>query len=249
MISLEGKNILVTGASSGIGKAVAITCAQLGAKVLVSGRDAVRLNETLLSMHGTGHAMCCADLCKEQEIEALAEACNELQGVVHAAGIIYPLPAKFIRNKHLREVMQVNYEGPVILMSALLARKKVSAGASLVFISSVSAHHSYAAGALYTASKSALEAYAQTLAIEYAAKKIRVNVLSPGLVRTPILEQTMQASGPEQVAAHERKYPLGFGEPKDVAEAAAYFLSDSARWITGQNLILDGGLTLGVDNG
>lgn len=244
---LQNKHILITGASSGIGKSIALLFAKQGACLTITGRDASRLEETRLAcdVFKTCKAIT-ADLTDLKAIDELVARLPELDGVVHAAGIIYPLPVKFIGSKHIQEAFSINYQAPVLLMSGLFRSRKVSNGASIIFISSVSVSHPYAGGALYVSSKAALNAYARTIAVEYANKHIRSNLLSPGLVRTPILEQTIAASGPDKLKEFERAYPLGFGEPEDVAEAALFFISERSKWITGQELIMDGGLTLGV---
>ena len=236
---------MVTGASSGIGKAIAVRASELGAIVVLTARDQQRLSESLNELSGEGHTIITADLTNEEQLQQLAGEIPELDGIVHAAGIVFPLPVKFIRHKHLKEVMAINFEAPVVLTSLLIKAGKLNQGISIVVLSSVSSQFPYFGGSLYVASKAALEAWSRNLALELAPQKGRVNALSPGLVRTRILEQTIDASTPEEVAKYESSYPLGFGNPEDVAAAAMFFLSDQSKWITGQNLILDGGLTLG----
>lgn len=245
MFDLSNKTILVTGASGGIGRAIAIRCSNLGAKMIITGRDRKKLNDTFLLLTGSNHKQIAADLTQENECEALASQTGIVNGIVHAAGIIFPLPVKFIKEKHLKEVFPINYNAAVLLTSALLKKSLIEKKSSLVFISSVSSKHPYFGGAIYISTKAALEAYALNLALELANQHTRVNVLSPGLVKTAILEQTLAASEDQKSAEYEKRYPLGFGEPDDVAAFASFLLSDQTKWVTGQNIILDGGLTLG----
>jgi NAD(P)-dependent dehydrogenase (short-subunit alcohol dehydrogenase family) len=244
-VELKGKTILITGASGGIGSAVARICDAEGASLVLHGRNEDRLNELQKSLKGNTHKLFLADLDDESRISQLSEQVGELDGIVHCAGIVLPVPVKFIREKHLKEVFRINLESPVLLTSSLFHQKKINNGASIVFISSVSSEHPYFGGGLYVASKAGLEAFSRTIALEYASKKIRSNVVAPGLVRTAIFEATEAAASEEEMKKYELQYPLGFGEPEDVANAVAFFLSDRSKWITGTKLTIDGGLTLG----
>jgi len=244
MINLINHTILVTGASSGIGRQVAIDCAKAGARLIITGRDIEKLNETVSLLEGENHLSIVADLTDEKQLETIVNSIDKINGLVHSAGIIYPLPVKFIRQKHIDEVMNINFNAPVKLTSLLLKNGKLDKKSSIVFISSVSTKHPYFGGALYVSSKSAIEAYAKTLALELANDKTRVNVVSPALVKTDIWKKTIEASGESNVEEYEKQYPLGFGEPEDVSNMITFFLSNDSRWITGQNIIMDGGLTL-----
>jgi NAD(P)-dependent dehydrogenase (short-subunit alcohol dehydrogenase family) len=244
IISLSGKTILVTGASSGIGKEAAVLSSKLEAKVVITGRSEERLNETYTQLEGGAHYKFTADLSKEENISRFCDGLPMLDGIVHSAGIVKPFPVKYIQKKHINEVLDINYTAPVLLTSYLLKAKKINQGASLVFISSVSSTHPYLGGALYVSSKAAIEAYCKTVALELAPVKIRANIISPGLVKTAILANTEAASGKEEIERHEKFYPLGFGEPVDVANMITFLLSDAAKWITGTNIIMDGGLLL-----
>lgn len=247
IIDLSHQNLLVTGASSGIGRAICIAAAQAGANIYAAARHTDRLAETLSLLPSNGgqiHQAIAADLTQENDLSQLIAALPPLNGVVHAAGIVKPLPVKYIVPKHIDEVFGINYKAAVCLTAQLFKRQKIADGASLVFISSISSQHPYMGGALYVSTKAALEAFCRTVALEYAAKRIRANCLLPGLVQTSILEQTRLSMSPEQFAAIEQHYPLGLGKPQDIANAALFFLSDAARWITGTTLVMDGGLTL-----
>lgn len=243
MIELKNKTILVTGASSGIGKATAILCDQLGANLIITGKNAEELNKTKAVLKNKKEAYS-ADLSNEDGINQLIAILPAIDGFVHCAGIIKPLPIKFLKGKHIDEIFKINFSSAVLLSSGLLSSKKLKDGASVVFISSVSAEHPYTGGSLYTASKAALQSFATGLALETSSKKIRVNTISPALIRTKIWDQAEQIYSKEEVAEIESRYPLGIGEPIDVANTIAFLLSASSKWITGSVIKMDGGLLL-----
>jgi NAD(P)-dependent dehydrogenase (short-subunit alcohol dehydrogenase family) len=241
---LTNRTIFVTGASSGIGRQVAISCSAMGAKVIITGRDEKRLNETFTQLKGQGHSKFLCDLMDEKQRNELTGALSTVDGVVHSAGVVMPIPVKFIAEKHLRYVMGLNFESAVLLVSGLLKNKKLNDGASLIFFSSISVNYPYAGGATYSASKGAIEAYSKNLALEIIQKKMRSNVIVPAMVKTPLYEETKEQSMYRSPEEYESKYPLGLGMPEDVANAAIYLLSDASRWVTGINLILDGGFSI-----
>jgi len=243
MIELKNKTILVTGATSGIGRATAILCDQLGANVIITGRSVEELNKTKAVLKNKTEAHT-ADLSNEEEINQLITKLPIINGFVHCAGIISPLPIKFLKAKHIDEIFKINFSSAVLISSGLLSAKKLTEGASVVFISSVSAEHPYTGGSLYTSSKAALESFAKGLALETSSKKIRVNTISPALVRTKIWDQAEQIYSKEKVSEIESRYPLGIGEPIDVANTAAFLLSAASKWITGSIIKMDGGLLL-----
>lgn len=245
-MELKGKHILVTGASSGIGRQIAIELSREGAILTVSGRKKTELEKTISSLEGKGHDHILADLTQADDIKRITTAVNALDGIVHCAGIVKPVPVKFINQQQLEEVFSINFTSVVLLNSQLLQTKKINNSASIVLISTISTLHPYFGGAIYIASKAALEGYGKTLALELASKKIRVNILQPALVRTPIYQSTIEAAfSQEEMEKYEKQYPLGIGETQDVANAACYLLSDKAKWITGTCIPMDGGLTLG----
>lgn len=241
--SLKDKQVLITGASSGIGRAIAIEVAKSGAQVTALGRNEERLAQTCAALAGSGHKVVAVDLCDAERLAEIVSELDSVDGVVHAAGITLTAPAKFITTDDFQKIMSVNVQAPIELTKLLLAKKKIRKGSSLVFISSVaSGLLPYKGQGVYAASKGALSAYAKVLALELAPRKIRSNSILPAMVRTPLLD-TM-ALDETAFAEDEKKYPLGYGEPEDVAWAAVYLLSEASRWMTGNNLVLDGGVTL-----
>lgn len=243
MIDLKGKKILVTGASSGIGRATAILCDQLGAEIILTGRNKEELSATQKTLANPSGTFI-ADLSTEAGVNELLAQVPNIDGMVHCAGIVKPIPVKYIKQKNIEEIFGINFNSAVLLSAGLLQLKKVNPAASFVFISSISSEFPYPGSALYSASKSALEAFARTFALENAAKKIRANVLSPALVKTEIWKEISASLSAEELKNVEHQYPLGIGEPADIANAAAFLLSDASRWITGTTIKMDGGLLL-----
>lgn len=241
--SLEGKTVLVTGASSGIGRATAIECSKMGATVIITGRNEGRLKETFLQLHGERHTQIIADLSDEQQLKSLVEQIPEINGIVNNAGIGKTLPFKFINKSEFDKIMGINFFASIFLTQRLYKIKKLRNSASVVFISSIATFAVGIGDSMYAASKGALNAFAKTMAAELAKQQIRVNCIQPGIVRTNIFEAGSISE--EQLKETERKYPLGrFGNPEDIAYAAIYLLSDATKWMTGTTLLIDGGLTL-----
>lgn len=241
--SLNNHCILITGASSGIGRACAIEASSLGAHCILVARNEKELKNTAKLCKGDTEIYP-TDLTNQNEIKVLVQKTQNLHGVVNCAGIISPRPVSFLKRKNLDEVFNINYFAPVLLTAELLQAKKIEAGASFVFISSISSRHPYYGATSYASSKAALEAFSRTLALEIAPKKMRSNVLMPGMVKTQMMEETKQAFGDENFKNYENSYPLGFGEVTDIANAVCFLLSDEAKWITGSELKMDGGLML-----
>ena len=244
--SLEGKFILVTGASSGIGRGTAIACAQMGAKVVLSGRNETRLQETLASLSGKGHVVLCGDLNSEETRKEIVDKMPPLNGVVYCAGISQIQTAKFIDQLSLEGIFQTNVFSPLMLNSLLLKKKKIQKNASIIFISSISGvYRSQVGEGGYGATKAALAGFAKSLALELSAQGIRVNTIHPGVVETPLLEVSNGTLGEEELETLRQKYPLKrFGKPQDIAYCAVYLLSDASGWMTGSNILIDGGFTL-----
>jgi len=240
--SLGGQRILVTGASSGLGRAIAIACAARGATLILAGRDTARLAETQAALAGEGHVEIDGDLVDDAARERLVAGAGLLDGIVHCAGISRLSPMRMVNAKHLQEVWSINYESPVLLTQRLLAKGQVAAGGSILFMSSIAAFIGVAGVGVYSGTKAALIGTMRCLAMEVVKRGIRVNCLAPTLVETPLfLEAAKMASSMEDQRA---RHPLGFGQPEDVANAAVFYLAPASRWITGTTLIMDGGLTI-----
>ena len=244
--SLEGKTILVTGASSGIGRGTAIECAKMGAKVVLSGRNEARLQETLAKLDGEEHLVLCGDLNVEETRKEIVDNMPALNGVVNCAGISQIQMAKFMDQSSLEGIFQTNVFSPLMLNTLLLKKKKIQKNSSIIFISSISGvYRSQIGEGGYGATKAALAGYAKSLALELSAQGIRVNTIHPGVVETPLLEVSNGTFGEEKLEALRQKYPLKrFGKPEDIAYAAIYLLSDASSWVTGADLKIDGGYSL-----
>lgn len=238
--SLENKTILVTGASSGIGQAVAIACAKMGATVVVTARNEARLKETLQQMPKGEHVLFLADLTKEEDIEWLVQSIPVLNGIIHCAGVGSRIPCKALDRESIASVMKPNFEAPVLLQSKILANKKISKGASVVFIASKAYELPSVGNAVYSASKGAIISYSKCLALELASRQIRVNCICPAMVWTNLILQ--DAVTKEELEEAQEAYPLKrYGKPEDVANLALYLLSDASSWMTGSAIDLTGG--------
>lgn len=238
--SLEGKTILVTGASSGIGRGIAICCAHNGATVVITGRNENRLKETLKQMPGEGHVMIVCELTQTEALKQFAAGLPQLDGIVHCAGIGQRIPVKLLTESDVDQVMNVNFKAPVLLQTALIQTKKIKKGASVVFVASIASWSPSIGNSIYSASKGAIISYANCLALELAPRKIRVNCISPAMVWTDlILKDGLEE---EQLRADENNYPLKrYGQPEDIANLAVYMLSDASIWMTGSNVKISGG--------
>lgn len=241
--SLKEKSILVTGASSGIGRAVAIECSKSGASIIASGRNQERLNQTLADLEQAGsHIGVQADLTVSEEISRLVSEIPVLDGAVFCAGINDKTLVKMIDQEKIEKMFQTNVFSQILLIKELIKKKKLNSGASLVLISSIASSYSTISNALYASSKGAVESFVRVLALELAPRKIRVNAIRPGMVETPILESYALTEGLEEF---KKQFPLGrFGRPEEIAFGVVYLLSDASQWTTGSFLTIDGGITL-----
>ena len=241
--SLEGKKILITGASSGIGKATAIECSRLGATVVLTARNEERLKEVLDDLSGEGHSYIVADINEEEQIKKIAEEVTELDGLVCNAGIGITKPVAFFKQGDLQKVFDTNLFAPTLLVKHLLKKKAIKKGASIVFTSFISAHVSTMGIGIYAATKAAISSYMRTCAVELASKNIRSNANLPGMVETKLIAPGTLTT--EDLDKDKQRYPLGrYGKPEEIAYAMVYLLSDATRWITGTELIIDGGFHL-----
>ena len=242
--TLNGKIILITGASSGIGRSTALECSKMGAKLIITGRNEERLQETYSALEGEEHIQIIADFSNDQDLNNLVEKATFIDGIVHCAGFTKPLPFQFVNEEDLIAIMKVNFIAPTLISQKLLERKKINKGASIVFISSITGVYcTFFAQGLYSASKGAINGLIKNMALELAAKKIRVNSVCPGMIQTNILESGIISAG--QLEEDMKKYPLKrYGLPQEVAHAVIYLLSDASSWVTGSNLLIDGGYTL-----
>jgi len=237
---LKDKRILITGASSGIGRQAAIQCSREGAILYITGRNEERLQETMSVLIGNNHHLMAVDLNDENGINSLVDSCEMLDGIVYSAGLTSHIPVQFINQHQIDSMMKTNFFSPMLLISKLLSKKKIANGASLVFLSSIATKLPYFGGALYSASKAALEAYSKTLALEFASKKIRSNVICPSFVNTQMVEDTEKTISKESIEKMKMMHPLGFGETTDVAHSILFLLSDESSWISGTKIELGG---------
>jgi NAD(P)-dependent dehydrogenase (short-subunit alcohol dehydrogenase family) len=242
--SLGGKTILVTGASSGIGKAIAIECAKMGAKVVVTGRNETRLQETHTLLEGDQPDYIVADLSVNEDVVRVSKELSTLNGLVNCAGLTKVAPFPFATRDSFEEVMNVNFFAPTELTRLLVKSKKIGKGSSIVFISSVSGVYcSAVASSIYSSSKGAVNGLVKGIALDLASKGIRVNCVNPGMIDTHIFSEGKITQ--EQLKEDTERYPLKrYGKPEEVAYAVIYLLSDASSWTTGSNLLIDGGYTL-----
>ena len=237
--ALDGKQILVTGASSGIGKAIAITCSAMRAKVIITGRNHDRLNDTLSQLSFDGHMEVPADLTRGEDIARLVKGLPKLDGIVHCAGIGSRIRCADVTREDIDNVMGVNFTAPVLLQASLLANKKLNREASIVFIASRAYESPSFGNAVYSASKGAIVSYSKCLALELSSRQIRVNCICPGMIWTDLITSTLDEKDLMQA---EQAYPLKrFGQVDDVANLAVYLLSNASSWMTGSAIDLCGG--------
>jgi NAD(P)-dependent dehydrogenase (short-subunit alcohol dehydrogenase family) len=247
--NLTGKNIIITGASSGIGRQTAVTCSQMGARVVLIARNTDRLNETLALMQSPeNHLVYSFDLADLAGIEAAikqaVEKVGKLHGLVNAAGISTTLPLKLISNDKLDEFFKTNVYSAIQMSRLFTKQANVSnEGGSIVLFSSVMGIVGETGKTLYSLTKGALISAAKSMALEFASKKIRFNAVSPGVVVTPMSQKAVYSQDEESLNRITALHPLGLGMPEDVANACVYLLSDASRWVTGSNLVIDGGYT------
>lgn len=243
--SLAGKTILVTGASSGIGKATALECARCGAKIVITGRNAHRLSQTLSELPGEGHIALQADLNNEYDLKELVDKCSTLDAAIFCSGIFMLTPCTFSSSEKFQEVYRTNLFAPIELSRLLVKKKKIKKFGSIVYTSSIAGTGAGNGNAIYGSGKAALNSWAKYFALELKPKAIRVNTISPGMISTPAVLDSEGQVSPEQHQLARQGYLYNrYGEPEEVAQAMVYLVSDASKWITGTNLIIDGGVSL-----
>ena len=244
-MDLSGATVLVTGASSGIGRETAILLSSLNARVVLTARNRERLEQTLSSLQGQGHRIEPFDLGCLDEIpkwvRSVAAEAGSLSGLVHAAGVQLTSPIRFVAPAAMEELLRTNLLSAMMLMRGFSQKDCHAAESSAVFCSSVMGLNGAASMSVYGASKAALIGLSKSLAVEFAPYRIRVNCVAPACVQTEMLEQMREVFSPEQFEALKRAHPLGFGTARDVANAIAFLIAGTGRWITGSTLVVDGG--------
>ena len=240
--TLEGKTILVTGASSGIGRATAIECSKMGAVIIATGRNKERLEETITELYGEGHQYFMCDITDEDSLNDLVSNVPVLDGLVNNAGYIDLIPIKLINSQRFEKILNTNTMAPILLFQKLIKKKKIKNNSSIVFTSSLAGlGYGTVGNSMYSASKGAISSFIRVASKEFANRRIRVNAVCPGMVKTDIMSKGGVSDS--QLAEDEKNYPLGYGEPIDVALLMVYLLSDASKWVTGTNMIIDGGVS------
>lgn len=242
--SLEGKTVLVTGASSGIGTATALECSHQGAKLVITGRNQERLNAVLEKLSGEGHIAIPCDMCNPNDVDSLCAQIPVIDGMAFCAGITRTIPVKRIKKGDIDDIFATNLTSPIEIINSLVKQKKVNKGGSIVFISSISSSYADMGNSVYAATKGGIISFSRVLALELAPKGVRANCVRPGFVAGTGMTEGLSRLSDEQIEAERLKYPLGFGEPSDIANGIVYLLSDASKWVTGTTLTIDGGITL-----
>lgn len=245
LVDLTNKNIVITGASSGIGKANAILCSKLGAKVILIGRDQAKLETTLLQMEGDGHLVYAMDITNFEQIDDLISEVvhknGKISGFVHSAGIEMTRPLKILKQENWTSVFAINVFAGFEFAKSITKNKNIEDTASIIFISSIVGILGQPGKIAYGASKGALVSGVKSMALEFANRNIRVNAVLPALIETEMSNSIIESIGEEGRKNILNMHPMGFGKVEDVANSCAFILSDAAKWITGTEFIIDGG--------
>jgi NAD(P)-dependent dehydrogenase (short-subunit alcohol dehydrogenase family) len=244
LFSLEGKKVLVTGASSGIGKSIAITASAHGAQLIITGKNQERLQKTFACLKKTAaHQKFACDLTSLEELDSLVNSCDSIDGLVLNAGTVKLAPIAFINDAMLDQLFEVNIKSSIRIVQRLIRKKKINKGASIIFTSSIATIKTTIGNSVYNATKGAVNSFVKSLALELAKNKIRANAILPGFVPTNIVNSSK--SSLSDWDAHLKSYPLGrYGSPEDVAYLSIYLLCDQSQWMTGSLINLDGGFSL-----
>lgn len=239
---IANKTVLVTGATSGIGFATAKLLLNLGCTIYAVGRNQNKLNE-LKQTKSEKVITIEADLRSNDDIKKIVDNIDKIDGFVHSAGVVKNIPLQFINREYLETERSLNYDSFLFLTQMLIKKKKINPNGSIIPISSIAAIFGITGLSIYCGTKAALVGTMRVLAKELSNNKIRVNTVSPGMVRTELVDKAANDLTHEALEIDEKKYPLGYGLPDDVAYTVAFLLSDASRWITGQDIVLDGGRT------
>lgn len=239
---LSGKIILVTGASSGIGYETCLSISRQGGTFIAVARR-VELLEKLIEECGNKNSFILADLSQTEDIQKIMELMPNIDGIVHSAGIVTLAPVKFYSKELMNSIRETNFDSITLLINLITKKKKINKGSSIVLVASIAGLFGMKGNGIYAASKGALIAISKVWASEFSSNRIRVNCVSPGMVKTEITNKSIEDLSLEVIQQDEKKYPLGYGEAIQVANPIIFLLSEASSWITGQNLILDGGRT------
>lgn len=243
-LDIQNKRVFVSGASSGIGKAVCKLLSEHGATIIMNGRNEGKLFETMQSLGKGSHSFITGDITDPDVRKEISKKAGQLDGIVHSAGVLKYLPSRVINDKHLKEVFDINFFAPMQLNQQLLFDKRINKNGSIVFVSSISGIGKTAQGlSIYSGSKSALVSSTKVLALELAKSKIRVNSIAPGMVNTEMINPNNTLISKCSMEEDQKKYPLGYGESIDVANLVAFLLSSRSKWITGSTIVIDGGFS------
>ena len=210
--------------------------------MILLGRNRERLNSVRDSLVGEGHFAYPCDMRKESDIVDVVSSLPVLDGLVNSAGINDKSLVKSLNREKIDKMFETNLFGPMLLIKEIIRSKRINQGASIVFISSISAQYATISNAVYASSKGAVDSFIRVLALEVAQRKIRVNGIRPGVVETPLLDAYALK---EELEEFKKSYPLGrIGRPEDIAYGVVYLLSDASKWVTGTIFNIDGGVTL-----
>ena len=247
LINLSDQTFLVTGASSGIGRATAILISKVGGKAVLVGRNEEELNKTVGMMAGEGHIISPFDLndvdAIPKWIKTVVENSGPLSGITHCAGISNPLSIGLLNQKRINGIMTINFNAAVMLTRGFRQKGIAAENGSIVYISSVAGLIGQPGQTIYAASKGALLSMCRAAAMELASKNIRVNCVAPAQVMSEMGKESARVLPPEKFKELEDAHPLGFGTPEDIANVVVFLLSDASKWITGTTITIDGGFT------
>lgn len=243
--NLNKKTIIITGASSGIGRQCAISCSKMGARVILIARNEERLKEVITRMDGSEHIIYAFDITEFDKIEEIVkDAVNKIgkiSGFIHSAGIEKTLPVKMMNPQIYQELFNINVIAGFEFARIISQKRYLGEDASFVFVSSIMSVLGQSAKTGYCSSKAAIIGGVKALALEFITKNIRVNSISPAIVKTEMSNNFFDSLSEDEKKSIIDMHPLGLGEPEDIANACIFLLSDASKWVTGTNLIVDGG--------